>query len=85
MMWIKEIIGKGRGDKGFIWNPSNCECKCEKSCDIGQYLDLKNCKCRKKLISQLVEKCVEDINGNEMSYNGTLNDYEKICSFIQYM
>ena len=85
MIWIKEIIGKGRGDKGFIWNPSICECKCEKSCDIGQYLDLKNCKCRKKLISQLVEKCVEDINGNEMSYNGTLNDYEKMRSFIQYM
>ena len=20
-------------DKGFIWNPSNCECECDKSCD----------------------------------------------------
>ena len=34
-------------DKGFIWNPSNCEC--DKSCDIGEYLDYKNCKCRKKI------------------------------------
>ena len=31
----------------FIWNPSNCEC--DKSYDIGQYLDYKDCKCRKKL------------------------------------
>ena len=28
---------KGMCDKGFIWNPSNCECKCDKSCDIGEY------------------------------------------------
>ena len=28
----KEII-----DRGFIWNPSNCECECDKSCDIGEY------------------------------------------------
>ena len=26
----KELIDKGRCDKGFIWNPSNCEC--EKTC-----------------------------------------------------
>ena len=28
-------------DKGFIWNPSNCECECDISCDIGDYLDYK--------------------------------------------
>ena len=44
----KELIGKGICDKGFIWNPSNCECECDKSCDIGEYLDYKNCRCRKK-------------------------------------
>ena len=38
-------------NKGFILNPSNCECKCDKSCDVGEYLDYKNCKCRNKLIS----------------------------------
>ena len=26
-------------DKGFIWNPSNCECECDKACDVGEYLD----------------------------------------------
>ena len=34
-------------DKQFIWNPSNGECNCYKSCDIGEYLDYENCKCRK--------------------------------------
>ena len=30
----KELIDKGECDKGFIWNPSNCECECYKSCDV---------------------------------------------------
>ena len=44
----KELIDKGMCDKGFFWNPSNCECECDKSCDIGEYLNYKNCICRKK-------------------------------------
>ena len=34
--------------KRFIWNPSNCNCECDKSCDIGEYLNYKNCKCKRK-------------------------------------
>ena len=42
-------------DKGFIWNPSNCECECDKACDVDEYLDYENCKCRKnQLINQLM-------------------------------
>ena len=44
------MIDKGACNKGFIWNSSNCECKCDKSCDIGEYLDNENCKYKKKLI-----------------------------------
>ena len=67
-------------DKGFIWNPSNCECECDKSCNIGEYLDYENCKCRKKLIDRLVDECTETVeevkptiiilaeNENENSY-----------------
>ena len=33
----KELIDKGACDKGFICNFSNCECECDKSCDIGEY------------------------------------------------
>ena len=39
---FEELIDKGVCDKGFIWNPRNCEC--DKSCDIGGYLDYENCK-----------------------------------------
>ena len=52
-------------------NPSNCEC--DKSCDVGEYLDYKNCKCRNKL----VEEC-ENVNGNEMVEN--VNDHGNICN-----
>ena len=69
----KELIDKGMCDKGFIWNPSNCECECDKSCDIGEYLDYKNCRCRKKIIDKLVEECNENIDGKEILYNETLD------------
>ena len=45
----KELIDKGICDKGFIWNPSNRECECDKSCDVGEDLDHENCKCREKI------------------------------------
>ena len=28
-------------------------------CDIGEYLDYENCKCRKKLVDKLVDECTE--------------------------
>ena len=65
-------------DKRFIWNPSNCDCKCDKSCDVGEYLDYKNCKCRNKLVDKLVEECSENIDENKMIYNETLN--ENVCN-----
>ena len=48
-------------NKGFIWNPSNCECECDKACDVGEYLDYENCKCRKKLVASLIEECTETV------------------------
>ena len=52
---FKELIDKVVCDKGSIWNPSNCECECDKSCDVGEFLDYENCKCRKKLVDKLIE------------------------------
>ena len=45
----KELMDKEMRDKGFVWNPSNYECEFDKSCDIGEYLEDKNYKCRKKI------------------------------------
>ena len=75
--------------KDLFWNPSNCECECDKTYDIREYLDYKNCKCRNKLVDKLVEECSENVDENEMLYNETLdaillntiplNDYKKVC------
>ena len=48
--------------KEYACNPSICECECDKSCDVGEYLDYKNCKCRKSLADKLVEECNENID-----------------------
>ena len=58
----KELIDKGVCDKGYIWNPSNYECECDKSCDIGEYLYYQNCKYRKRLVDKLVHECDENID-----------------------
>ena len=74
----KELVDKGKCDKGFIWNPSIFECESDKLCDTGKYFDY--CKLRKDLVSKLVEECSENIDGNEMIYDGTVNDYGKVCN-----
>ena len=56
-----ELIDKGMRDKEFIWNPSNCECGCDEACDVGEYLDYENCKCRKELVDELVGECTETV------------------------
>ena len=48
-------------EKGYISNPSDCKCECDKSCDFGVYLDYENCKCRKRLVDKLAEECDENI------------------------
>ena len=84
------MIDKGICDKAFVWNPNNCECECDKSCDIGECLDYKNCKCRKRIIDKLVEECSENIYENEtldiILLNAIplntilLNVYKKVCN-----
>ena len=45
----KELIDKVIYDKEFIQNPINRECECDKSCDVGEYLNYANWKRRKRL------------------------------------
>ena len=71
----KELIIKVC-DKGSIWNPSNCECECDKSCDVGEYLDYENCKCRKKLVDKLVEECTETVEEVEITENENENTHK---------
>ena len=82
----KELIDKGLCDKGFIWNPSNCVCKCYKSCDFNENLDNKNCKCKQRLVDKLVEgssaeECSENIDETRLvKINSTeCNSIENKC------
>ena len=69
--------------KDFIWNPSNCECECDKSCDIGEYLDYSNCKCRKRMIDKLVEEGTENIN--KVKINNENEHKKEYRSCIMYI
>ena len=55
---------------------SNYESECDKTCDVGEYLDYENCKCRKKIADKLVDECAETVEEvkqakNENSYKGS--------------
>ena len=67
-----------------IWNPINCECGCDKSCDIGEYLDYSNCKCRKKLVDLLVEECTENINETSLVKKTFDKNENKCNSYVVY-
>ena len=67
----EDLISKLMCDRRYIWNPRTCAYECDKLCDIGQYLDYKNCVCRKSLVDKLVEECINVIDGDTM-YNETL-------------
>ena len=76
-------------DRRFILNPSNWEFECDKACDVGEYLDYENCKCRKKLVAPLIEErteTVEDVKlakitlvENENSYKWPLLARRILC------
>ena len=84
---VNELIDKGVCNKGFIWNPSNFDCECDKSCDIDKYLNYWNCKCRKKLVHKLVEECTENIEETRLVEKiSTKNENKHKCiSCILYI
>ena len=65
----KELIDKGICDEVYICNPSNCEYECHKSCDLREYLDYENCKCRKRLVDRLVNGCTEAVEEVKIAKN----------------
>ena len=54
-----------------MWNHSTCSSECDRYCETGQYLDYKNCICRKKIIDDLTEQCTSivdiEIKNNTLS------------------
>ena len=71
-----------------MWNPSICECQCDKWCKPGQYFDHKNCACKNKLIGRLIGEFTSVINGTminnkDSGNNNTLrNFFIGLCSMV---
>ena len=77
------MIDKGVCDKGYAWTPSNCEC--DKSCDVGEYLDYENCKFRKRLVGKLVEECTEIIDEAKLTGIALFkHGHEYVCSYTYF-
>ena len=69
----EDLVSKLVCDQGYMWNPSTCACECDKYCEIRQYLDYKNCVCRKKMIDDLIEQCTSIVD-MEIKNSTTNND-----------
>ena len=72
-----KVFDKGVSDKGFIWNPINCACECDKACDISEDLDYEHCKLVKKLVNDCTET-VEEVKLARITYAENENSYK--CS-----
>ena len=79
----KELIDKSRCDEGFTWNPSICECTCDKSYDAREHLDFENCKYRKELVDKLVLECEDEVlTATPLNTRNTISVTEKNNCFI---
>ena len=86
----QELIDKGVCDKEFVSNTNNCGCECDKACNIGEYLDYENCKCRKKLVDKLVDESTETIEEVKLAKltlaeNERRNKYSSCTVYIVLM
>ena len=48
---------RGSCEKSYMWLPITFACECNNACKIDEYLDTKNCLCKKRLNSKLVLEC----------------------------
>ena len=70
-----------------MWNPSICECQCDKRCKPGQYLDHKNYVCKNKLIGRVIEECTSVINETMINNNkdNITNNNTYLILFIVFL
>ena len=75
----EDLISKLTCTKGYMWNPSTCSCECDRYCKTGQYLDYKNCICRKRIISDLTEQCTSIVDMGKKN-NAKVNREESLST-----
>ena len=54
-------------------------------CKPGQYLDHKNCVCKNKLISRVIEECTSVINETMMNNNDNNNNDNNFYKIMAYV
>ena len=57
----KELDDWGSCKNDYLWNPSTCDCECNKASKICEYLDIKTCSYKNRLIGKLVLACQDEI------------------------
>ena len=72
-------------NKGYTWNPSTCECQCDKWCKSSQYLDHKNCVCKNKLIGRVIEECTSVINETMINNKDNNDNNTYLILFIVFL
>ena len=90
MCECKELTDKCVCDKRYIRNPGNCQCECDKSCDVGEYLDYENCKWIKKMVDKLTEECTENVEEVKLAKTTENENKHKcspctLCYFLQFL
>ena len=68
--------------KGYMSNPSTCECQCDMWCKPGQYLDYKKCICKSKLVGRVTEECTNVINETIMNNKDNVNNENTIWNIF---
>ena len=68
-----------------MWNPSTCECQCDKWCKQEQYLDHKNWFCKNKLIGRLTEECTSVINETMINNKDNTTNNTYLILFIVFL
>ena len=75
----KELDGWRSCKDNYMWNPSTCNCEDNKACKIKEYLEIKNCSCKKRLFGKLVLAFEDEIlNTTETSLVNKKVSREKI-------
>ena len=66
----KDLADWGCCKIDYIWIPSMCDCECNKACKVNQYLDIKQCSCKKLLTEKLMLEREDEISNTiETSLN----------------
>ena len=67
----------------YIWNPSRCDCWCNNSEKIDEYLHIKNCSWKKHLFGKLVLAYENEIlNATEITLNDKKVTQKKVLAFF---